>query len=335
MAFSNYNIDLAKDCIKSVLSLQAKNGFIAHMMGPKGRMSKITQPQVLAWASWEVYTRSGDKEFLAYVAPKIAAFLKWTMKYRDRNCNGLLEWLLERDKNCRCGESGWDNSPRFDKDGYHDAIDFSTFLCLDASYLVKIFTELGDDKNAQYFNDVYMQTKAMINSNLWNDKIGLYFDATFDGKTTDMMTPASFFPMMANIPSKKQAEKMVKVLTDENKFWTKMPIPTITKDDPLFTKDMWRGGTWLNLNYFVMLGLRNYGYTELADELKRRTLDGILKWYEETGNIFEFYDPDVEVCSWGLKRKGDPIDPPDYRKHMHAITDFNWSACFTLLMILE
>jgi len=335
IAFSFYNIEMAKCCIRSLLPFARNNGFIPHMMKPNGKTSKITQPQVLAWAVWTVYEKCKDKSFLAECADTIGDFLIWTVKNRDKNGNGLLEWLIERDKNCRCGESGWDNSPRFDFSEPIDAIDFSTFLCQDAMYLAKIYKELGNVEKETQFNELYQKTKDAINNILWNDKIGLYFDATFDGKTTEMATPASFLPMLAGIASKEQAEKMVKNLTDESKFWGYMPVPTISKDHPLFNKDMWRGGTWLNTNYFVIKGLKNYGYNQLAEELKEKTLASVNKWFSKTGNIFEFYDPDGDIIPFALKRKGEPINPPDYRKHMHAITDFNWSACFTLIMLLE
>ena len=141
--------------------------------------------------------------------------------------------------------------------------------------------------------------------------------------------------MFAGICSQEQADKMVKVLLDENRFWTAMPIPSIPKDSSYYDIDMWRGCSWLNINYFIILGLRKYGYTALAEELRRRTLDTVLEWYEKTGNVFEFYDADNQVNPFFLKRKGEQPAKPDYRKHVHSISDYNWSACFTTLMINE
>lgn len=48
MAFAQYNVEMAKDCIRAVLSLQREDGFIAHMMSPDGIISEVTQPQVLS-----------------------------------------------------------------------------------------------------------------------------------------------------------------------------------------------------------------------------------------------------------------------------------------------
>ena len=336
MAFAEYNVDMAKECIRSVLSLQEEDGFISHMMGPCGGFSNVLQPQVLAWAVWTVYQKDKDKNFLRACVPGLAKFVVWTMQNRDKNKNGLLEWFTEPDyTECKCGESGLDNSPRFDFDIDLDAIDFSTYLCNDAKYLAWIYNELGDTKNADYFNSVHESVKEKINALLWSEEDGLYYDRLFDGKLTRVASSSSFLPMFVGICTQAQADKMVKVLLDEKKFWTAMPVPSMPKDSEYYDVDMWRGCSWLNINYFLILGLRKYGYIDIAEKLRRRTLDSVYKWYQETGHIFEFYDADNQICPFRLKRKGKQLEKPDYRVHVHSITDYNWSACFIELLINE
>ena len=336
MSFAQYNVEMAKDCIRAVLALEAEDGFIAHMMNPEGRMHNHTQPQVLAWGVWSIYQQDKDKEFVRECVPALAKFLIWTMKNRDKNNNGLLEWYTEPGyTECRCGESGLDNSPRFDYDIELDAIDFSVYLCNDAKYLSMLFEEIGDKENAEYFKSVHETVKEKINTLLWCEEDSLYYDRLFTGELTKFATPSSFLPMFAGLCTQEQADKMVKVLLDETRFWTEMPVPSIPKDNEYYDIDMWRGCSWLNINYFLILGLRKYGYSEVAEELRRRTLKTVLHWYEETGNIFEFYDADNKVNPFFLKRKGDCPNPPDYRVHVHSISDYNWSACFTTLMINE
>ena len=126
---------------------------------------------------------------------------------------------------------------------------------------------------------------------------------------------------------------MVKVLTDETLLWSKVPVSTISQKDPRFSNDMWRGGVWVNINYFIIKGLMNYGYTDLAEKLRTATLDMVNKWYKKTGCIFEFFDPKDETSPFMCHRKGEPTKTPDYRKHVHSITDYNWSACFSILLI--
>lgn len=333
LAIVNYNQALAKDAIRAVLSQQRKSGFISHMMNPTD-CSDVTQPQVLSWGVWEVYKKTGDEAFLAECVDALDKYLTWDIKHRDKNNNGLLEWLTEPDyANCRCGESGLDNSPRFDFDDDMDAIDFSTFSAHDALCLSYIYKQLGNEQKCKQWQDYYEQTKEKINALMWDEETGAYYDRFFDGKLTKVLTPASFLPMFANICTKEQADKMVKTMLDSNLLWTKLPLSSIAQNHPTYSTDMWRGGVWLNINYFAIKGLLNYGYNDIAEQLIDKTLQSVNKWYEQTGVIYEFYDSADKTIPYLCERKGVNTNPPDWRKHVHSISDFNWSACFVLMFI--
>lgn len=99
--------------------------------------------------------------------------------------------------------------------------------------------------------------KSQINALLWDEDDGVYYDRLKNGKFTKVLTPSSFFPLMAGIPSKEQAAKMVKVLTNPNLLWTKISLATVAKTHPMYGTDMWRGAAWLNINYFIYCGLKN------------------------------------------------------------------------------
>jgi len=335
LAMVTYDQALAKDAIHAVLSQIRPDGFMPHMMNPVDS-SDVTQPQVLAWGVWEVYQKTGDRVFLEEHVEALDKYLTWDMVNRDANNNGLLEWLTEPDDiQCKCGESGLDNSPRFDFDEEMDAVDFSSFLAHDALYLSYIYNELGKENDAEKWRTVYERTKEKMNELLWDEETGVYYDRLMNGELSKILTPASFFPMFAGIPNKAQVERMVKVLIDKDLLWTDCPLATIAQNHPDYSNDMWRGGVWLNLNYFVIKGLLNYGYDDVAAELKHKTLEMVDKWYRKTGAIFEFYDPEDKIAPYACERKGKPTTPPDWRKQGHSIVDFNWSACFTLMLIQD
>lgn len=333
LAMVNYNPEIAKSAIHAVITQIQPDGFMPHCANP-GDISHVTQPQVLAWGTWEVYKKTGDKTFLREQVDVLERYLDWATVNRDINGNGLLEWLVDpTNPTNRCDESGWDNSPRFDFDEPMDAVDFSTFFAHDALYLSYIFKELGETEKAEKWNTLYEKTKKAVNDYLWDEEMGVYSDRLFSGQFSRVITPAAFLPLFASIPSKEQAEKMVKQLVREDLLWTKVPLSTVAKSHPTYSNDMWRGGVWLNLNYFIIKGLKNYGYDDLAQELIDKTLNTVHKWYKEKGTIFEFFDSADETAPYLCVRKNKVLNPPDWRKHLHAITDFNWSACFTLLFI--
>ena len=128
---------------------------------------------------------------------------------------------------------------------------------------------------------------------------------------------------------------MVKTLTNPDLLWTKLPLATVSQNHPMYGTDMWRGAAWLNLNYFTIRGLKKYGYDEIAEELRTKTLETVYKWYKKTGTIFEFYDSNDEIVPYHCDRKGKQPKTPDWRKHVHSIIDYNWSSCFTLLFIQD
>lgn len=333
LAIVNYNPELAKSAIKAVLTQHRDDGFIPCTMTPDG-YDDVTQPQVLSWGVWEVYKKTGDKEFLIESVNALENYLVYDINNRDKNRNGLLEWLGDPDDiTCKCGESGLDNSPRFDFDDEIDAIDFTTFSAHDSLYLSYIFKEIGDEKKEIRWKNYYDETKNKINQYMWDEESGAYYDRLFNGELTKVITPSSFLPMFANVASKEQAEKMVKTLQRKDLLWTKLPLSTIATSHSSYSTDMFRGGVWLNLNYFIIKGLLNYGYNDLANEIRAKVLQTVNKWYKKTGCIFEFYDSQDKVSPLKCDRKGKARKIADWRKQVHAIADFNWSACFTLLFI--
>lgn len=335
LAIVTYNQQLAKDCIRAVLSQQLADGFIPSMMNPYSCVDE-TQPQVLAWGTWEIYKKTGDKEFLKECVEALDKYLTWDRKHRDKNGNGLLEWLVEPEyTECKSGESGQDNSPRFEFNEAMDAMDFSAFQAQDSEYLSKIYQELGNEEKSREWKEHSEYVKAQINALLWDEKDGVYYDRLESGKFTKVLTPSNFIPLMAGIPDREQASRMVQKLIDPELLWTKFPIATVAKTHPMYGTDMWRGGVWLNLNYFIYKGLKRYGYDEIAQELKTKTLETVDKWYKKTGVLFEFYDSLDEIYPYQCERKGKPTTPPDWRKHVHSIADFNWSSCFTLMFIQD
>jgi len=333
LAMVTYNKELAKEIILAMLMQTRSNGFMPHMANPTDQ-SDVTQPCVMSFAVLKLYEETKDVEFIKKCLPYLEAYLIFDMENRDKNHNGLLEWYTEPNYTiCKCGESGLDNSPRFDFDEEMDCIDFSTYFALDTKCLSELYELVGENAKAKKWKDISNKTADLINKYFWDEETGAYYDRLFSEKLTKVLTHSSFLPMFAGICSQQQAKKMVKTIFDKDLLYSTNPIASISQKDPRFSNDMWRGGVWLNLNYFVISGLDKYGFSKEAEELRNKTLEMVNKWYKKCGTIFEFYDPKDEVSPFMCARKGGPLKKPDYRKHVHSISDYNWSACFTLLLI--
>lgn len=333
LMMSTFNMKAAEECLLAMLEQIKSNGLLPHMVNPKEK-SDITQPCVLSWISYELYLKSHNLFFLKKVVSYLDKYLTYDLKNRDFHHNGLLSWKTNpNNPNCKCDECGLDNSPRFDFDEEMDSIDFSSYFAMDAHYLSKIYHALGNNKKEKQWNQISKRTTKLINDLLYDKHDHTFYDRLTTGKLTKVLTPTSFLPLCFNLVNQKRADEMVKVLCNKKLLYTAFPFATISQKDPRFSNDMWRGGVWLHLNYFIISGLKQYGYLKLAKQIRNLTLEVVNKWYQKTGCIFEFYDPNNQIIPYYCARKGKPLKVPDYRKHMHSITDFHWSAAFTYLLI--
>ncbi|MBA2325581.1 MAG: glycoside hydrolase [Actinobacteria bacterium] len=120
----------------------------------------------------------------------------------------------------------------------------------------------------------FRKTEAALEE-LWDEESGQYYPRNaVTGELIKLPTVATFLPLMAEVPSAERADRLVKLLHDPDRYWTKFPVPSVPTDSRQFDDDRyWKGPTWVNTNWAVIEGLRAIGETDLVDELRRRTLD--------------------------------------------------------------
>lgn len=331
IGFRNVDEKVAEDLILSIFSYQEEDGKLSCRvtLTAEGAMkSENSQPPLIAWGAWLVYQKTGNRAFLQTVFEKNKKFLTWCKRNRMRG--DLYAWYVDEDYLiCRCGESGMDNSPRFDKSGHLQAIDFSCYVANEMRYMAKIAEEIGEEGGA--FETAFEALKKAINTKLWDAETGFYFDYDEEcERLYKVKSVASFLPLFAGVCDAEQAARLISHLTNPAEFYTALPIPSISKDDATYGSDMWRGPVWLNFNYMICDGLGEYGYGALAAEFTERMLQVVQEWYEKTGVIFEFYDSENKKAPFRLRRKGDPVEPYDMRIRVQTIRDFGWSCCLTL-----
>lgn len=326
--------NLARDSLLSVLDTQKPDGLIPHMSTPYCS-SNITQPPVLAWGFWEYYKNTSDISILKKAYPKLESYLKWNLK--NRRCeSGLFQWHINtEDKNCRCDESGMDNSPRFDHAVSMECIDFSCFMVTEAESMAKICKSINEER-CQYWERFAADLKNSINKYLWDETDAFYFDRITSDKTFQKTkSVASFLPLFAGVCDETKAQKLVESLNNIKTFKDSFNIPSISKEDPTFGTDMWRGPVWINYNYFISCGLKRYGYVKEADSIIQKTLTEIAKYYHYDGTVYEFYDSACQKSPSKLMRKGEVIEPYNIYTRMQTIRDYGWTAALFVHMLLE
>lgn len=331
------NPALAEDLVLAILDTQCEDGRIpCTTCVDKSRTTQTIQPPVIAWGAWKLYETNHNKEFLRKIFAKNGAFLEWCRRNRRMSDRELYTWhTVETEERCKCGECGMDNSPRFDIHAHLYAIDFCCFMANDLRFMVKLATELHLPDQAAYYQTWFEQVKQEANEMLWSQEDGFYFDYSIeDDKLHKVWSVASFLPLFAGICDEEQAQQLVAHLQDPETFGTEFPIPSISKKDSTFGTDMWRGPVWINFNYMILQGLREYGYHNLYEDIRDKTIRCMNQWYQNSGVIFEFFDCDNQTHPSRLNRKGTPVEPYDIRLRVQTIRDFGWS-CTLLFDLLQ
>ena len=286
-------------------------GFIPNWSGSYGKGSfDRSQPPVGSLVFKELYRKYKEKWLLEYVFNDLLTWNRWWPKNRDNN--GLLCWgsnkvapPLKGDfaANAWQGaayESGLDNSPMYDNVPFDTAnnmlaladVGLMGLYIADCAALAEIAGILN--KPAVYKELKKREEKYRINmQQLWNEKEGIYMNKRTDTKAfSPRLSPTNFYPLIAKVPNKIQAERMVKEhLLNPKEFNGEWMLPSVSINDPAFKdQEYWRGRIWAPMNFLVYLGLLNYDLPEakkiLADKSEKLLMDNV----NINGWIFENYN---------------------------------------------
>lgn len=290
LAYRHVETRLAQDQLRLLLDHQREDGMIPDAIHDEGVVTRlnypveadVTKPPLLAWAAWKLYEHTPDREFLEEIYEPVVRWNRWWFDKNDTDGNGLCEYQHPY-------SSGLDNSPLWDQGMPVESPDLNTYLFLQQEALGKIARTIGLEDDERMWQARAEDIEQRIIGKMWNDAAGLFL-ARRDGIPIPVRTPFSLLPLMtAKLPA-RISERLVAHLTDPHEFWTRYPIPSVALNDPQYNPEqMWRGPSWVNVNYLLVEGLSRSGYPELARELRQRTLDMIAS----RDDIYEYYHPET------------------------------------------
>lgn len=327
--------DIARDMLEAVIGMQRDDGFIPLSASPQGAQSTFTQPPILAFGVGQVCGEDIDQTWLEAIYPRLCGYIEWDMRNRDSDGGGLCEWKIEANENCRSGESGMDNSPRFDKGISLDAVDFNAYLALECETLAGFARVLGRRAEADQWDARHAELCTRINDRLWSDEVSFYCDYDPEkDEHSSIFSSAGFLPLICGAVPPERLNALLLHLKDPGKFGTSFPIPSVSVcNDEVYSKDMWRGPTWININWLISMGLKRYGCLEESLLLEAKTKSEIERWCEEYGTLFEYYDDRGVLPPPELLRKG--CCSPERSPFFQVFHDYGWTACLYLDMALQ
>ncbi|HEU4677415.1 MAG TPA: trehalase family glycosidase [Candidatus Paceibacterota bacterium] len=308
-------------------------------------VSSITQPPVIATAVWQLHVREPDAAFIREIYPMLRAHYLALLSERSFGPSGLLG-IINPD------ESGEDNSPRFDslqglpprhdpvenfskrieRVREHVACNFDVQNCMvhrfwveDVSFnaisirgleaLSRIAREIGDVNDAVLFSLSAQQLRTSMQLHM---KRGTRY-YSLQGESEEEVivdTWTLFMPLFAELLHPEEAKELIETaLLDKRSFFTKYPVPSVSRREPSYTDDdLWRGPTWAAANWFIYKGLLNYGYDDVASTIRERTIElldrsGFREFYNaETGEGYGAHE-----FTWGglvLDMDGEKLGVP-------------------------
>lgn len=316
MTVSRFDTPLAKSCIDAFTAFQLPFGMFPDVIHVDGRIcDNYGKPPVLPWATLIVFRRDGDRDFLRR---NFDRYVKNASFWEENRCDrGLFYYSAQQHPEAEDylhprWESGWDNSPRWDEFPIVDlfAIDLNCYMVLFYRAMAEMAEILGEKRQ-----DWDAKAKALagrIEATLFDEARNTYADRNRkNGKFLTVLSPASFMPLYIGTASQGRAAAMGTLAADPKKFYPGMP--TVTYDCPAFSKDYWRGQTWLNVAFFAVKGLADYGFCKTAGEIREYILS--MAYDNLPRGIFENYD--------SVNRRG------------LFNNSFSWSAAFLIEFILS
>ena len=314
LAYRHVDMRLARDQLRIVLDHQREDGMIPDAVHDEGVVAHlsfpveadVTKPPLIAWTAWKLYETDGDAEFLDEIYGPLVRWNDWWFAHNDVDGNGLCEYQHPF-------SSGLDDSPLWDGGMPVEAPDLNTYLFLQQEALARIATVLGLDADARMWARRAEALSRRMLRLMWDEQAG-EFAAQRDGRRVGVSTPFGLFPLLTGRLPEHVVERLVARLTDPNEFWPRYPVPTVALDDPHHdAAQMWRGPTWVNVNYLLVEGLCRSGRPDVAAELRRRTIELVAA----SPDIHEYYDP----------RTGAPSPK--------AAAVFGWSAALFIELVLQ
>jgi neutral trehalase len=262
---------------------------------PKGVL-----PPLFAWAEYNIYHKLGVKKRIREVLPTLERYFEW-LETTFRKDNGLYSVPL--------AATMMENSPR---EGMHYPIDFNSQMALAAFYMSEL-ADIINDKDTNYkYKKAYFSIKTKINTMMWDERDGFYFDLDRSEKRLKVKTVASFWPLIAEIPNEARGEQLIEHLVDPREFGIENPFPTLAVKDKRYDPIGmgFRGSVYPPFDYMIIKGLEKYKRNDLAREFAIRhlyhVLDGLYPNTGKKGSLYEAYAPHTEGPAKWPGKKGFP-----------------------------
>lgn len=293
-------------------------------------------PPIFAWVESEYQKFTGIPARLSYLKKHYHYFNSLQKGHRDERVSPNPIFLnVSRDSLGRAeaftwngNGSGMDNTPRGRGCGGWNGIYWIDAISQQALAALCISRLEPDAEEAARWFDEYTRLKTIVNNRYWSEDDGFYFDIdTLGGSPCRVMTLASVWPLLAEIPDSARAARMVEKIRSPHHFGGLRPWNSVSRSDVDFDSvsgNYWRGGIWLPMAYMGTKALEKYGYCNLADSLAENIVN-------LQSRVFQNYSPHTIWETYS------PMADEPSIEHGHIVRQefCGWSALGPISLMIE
>jgi len=189
----------------------------------------------------------------------------------------------------------WDFCQRYDMRATEfNAVDLNALLYGYEQFLYKASVKLNW-YHKDFYHERAKKRKERINTYLWNEKLGWFFDYDYVNKRhSPIYSLSGMQPLFMGIASEEQAAAMVKNLS---LFETKYGVATTCEHAGCRDYQWAYPVVWPPMVYVIVKSLDNYGYRAEAKRIAGKYIDVNTALFKERGKLFEKTDAETGKLS--------------------------------------
>lgn len=319
-----------KGCVYDFLEAQDEQGRIPILVQDTPSWIFDLKPDVtanihkpcLALHALAISEHYGDASWLKEGYPKLQKFISYYEKHQKDEETGLFFPIDDLGL-------GFDNDPTvFYRPKRSTATIFLNSL-MQGEYqaMAKLASMLSLHKENEGYQSKADALSKDIREELFDQRDGFFYSADISLRKVDpnewlhsgtprnyhslpmrIETWAGLLPLWLGIANQEEARRVVEEhYRNPNTLCSAFGIRSVSKKEKMFRNissgnpSCWCGPIWINANYFAYVGLRNYGYDNLAKDLAEKTISLLGKDLEKQGEFSEYYDSETGE---GLRNPG-------------------------------
>ena len=233
------------------------------------------------------YLMGKDNYYLEPLYSTLERFDAYLWRVRDSDGDGCLETWCKYD-------TGEDHAMRYGDapDAWEDevppegcevvpmaSVDVMSYSYTCRDTLTKISRIMGKEKWVKHWQEAAKEIQIKIREYLWSEERGACLDRDKHHRMLPTLMHNTLRAMYWGSISQDMAERFVKEhLLNPQEFWTKMPLPSVAVNDPLFrnvTTNNWSGQAEALTYQRAIRALENYGYDYLIPKLGKKLFSAI------------------------------------------------------------